>query len=150
MFCNLHQLIIWLFFRSHIPIFYDALHTRWFIERFNKPLQTNPVQEDRLYLSSGDFAKMLLSTSIVYHWAIIILKAISLSFRCYTFVMTCMLFLQATYIVYRLSSCRLLPVAAVWILPSMTASCKLSDITVQWNDAFYTILRNKWNKSHGS
>jgi hypothetical protein len=87
-----------------ISIFYcDALHTRWFIGWCSKSLHTTPPS----FLAIGDIEKMLLSTCIACHWAII-LKAISLSFRCELFTSKCMLYrlsLIACCLLLRWESC---------------------------------------------
>jgi hypothetical protein len=59
----MHQLNSYLFFSSLITIYYDALHTRWFIGRCNKP----PPPP---YVLLGDIAKKSLSTRIAKRQAI--------------------------------------------------------------------------------
>jgi hypothetical protein len=48
---------ILLFFSSLTTIYYDVLHTRRFIGRCNKLVQTNPVHSNRRYVSLSDRAE---------------------------------------------------------------------------------------------
>jgi hypothetical protein len=101
------------------------LHTRCFIGWCNKPPQTPfSMALGGMYVSLGHTAEKLLSTRrpIARHRAII-LKAMSLSFRCERF--TRMLLLQATCIAY----CLLL-VASAWTLSKKTTHDGCTTVSV--------------------